>query len=405
MTNDASVIDQFVLLADESANWKIAGLRQLERSLLALNEFAPSISAERDLSVIVYWRPDTPAGVKWIPHRRLTSGVRVTQAETSAPLPAGIPVLSTHLFLGRNSFAQVLSTLSLPRTAQSLGDTASEWSALSAECEGTCLSNQAAMAAAKARYLSHYADIDECEEQFLRGAGKSQDGMVSRFINRPLSRRVTRQLLKFSIEPTAWTVGIFVLPLLAFLFLVRGDYLNVAIGAALFQLYSILDGCDGEIARAKYLESRRGGRIDDFLDMIGSVLFVTGLGWGLSFTHRHAYAWEGLLCAAVILANEIVLRRTRRETDSASTSLNGLLYARHRKMVEHSGLLVLGEKNARWLIQFTKRDVAIAVFLLLALANLAPWILHLWITVSTVTLVLTVRAGARRRHAALQTQP
>ena len=139
--------------------------------------------------------------------------------------------------------------------------------------------------------------------------------------------------------------------------------------------------------------------------MIGSVLFVTGLGWGLSFTHRHAYAWEGLLCAAVILANEIVLRRTRRETDSASTSLNGLLYARHRKMVEHSGLLVLGEKNARWLIQFTKRDVAIAVFLLLALANLAPWILHLWITVSTVTLVLTVRAGARRRHAALQTQP
>jgi phosphatidylglycerophosphate synthase len=405
VTNDVSAIDQFALLADESANWKIAGLRQLERSLLALNEFATSLSAERDLSVIVSWRPDTPVGVKWIPHRRLTSRVRVTQAETSAPLPAGIPVLSTHFFLGRNSFAQILSALPLPRTTQSSGGIASEWSALSAEVEASSLVDLPALTGGNAKYLRDAAEINKCEEEFLRGAGKSQDGLVSRFINRPLSCKVTRQLLKFSIGPTAWTVGIFVLPLLAFFFLVRGDYLNVAIGAALFQLYSILDGCDGEIARAKYLESRRGGRIDDFLDMIGSVLFVTGLGLGLSLTHHHAYAWEGFLGAAVILANEIILRRTRRETESTATSLNGLLYARHREMVEHSGLLVLGEKNARWLIQFTKRDVAIAVFLLLALANLAPWILHLWITVSTVTLVLTVRAGARRRHAALQTQP
>jgi 4-hydroxybenzoate polyprenyltransferase len=65
-------------------------------------------------------------------------------------------------------------------------------------------------------------------------------------------------------------------------------------------------------------------------------------------------------------------------------------------MIQNSGLLVLGERKAWWIIQFTKRDVAVLVFLLLALANLGPWILHVWISVSTVTLALTIKALARR---------
>jgi hypothetical protein len=51
------------------------------------------------------------------------------------------------------------------------------------------------------------------------------------------------------------------------------------------------------------------------------------------------------------------------------------------------------------LIQFTKRDVAMFIFLLLAIANLGQWILHLWITVSTVTLALTARTHVRRSDA------
>src|SRR5881409_1058171 len=86
---------------------------------------------------------------------------------------------------------------------------------------------------------------------------KPQDGFVSRFLNRPISRRITSFLLKFPIHPNAWTISIFVLPLIAGAFLVRGGYKSVVIGAAIFQVFSILDGCDGEIARAKDLESKR----------------------------------------------------------------------------------------------------------------------------------------------------
>src|SRR5438045_9417261 len=104
---------------------------------------------------------------------------------------------------------------------------------------------------------------------------------VSRILNRPISRLITHFLLKFPIHPNAWTVSIFVLPLIACVFLVRGDYVSVVIGAAIFQAFSILDGCDGEIARAKNLESKFGERMDYLCDFMASRLYVLDLGLGL----------------------------------------------------------------------------------------------------------------------------
>src|SRR4029450_6794141 len=102
-------------------------------------------------------------------------------------------------------------------------------------------------------------DISQLEEN-TDLMSKPQDGFVSRFLNRPISRRVTSVLLKFPIHPNTWTISTFVLPLFRSVCLLRGNYVSVVIGAAIFQLFSILDGCDGEIARAKNLESKFGER-------------------------------------------------------------------------------------------------------------------------------------------------
>src|SRR5436305_9734652 len=128
---------------------------------------------------------------------------------------------------------------------------------------------------------------------------KPQDGFVSRFLNRPISRRVTRLLLKFPIRPNVLTISIFVLPLIACVFLVRGDYVSIVIGATIFQAFSILDGCDGEIARARNLESKLGERLDYFCDFAASLLYVLALGLGL---HRSS---EGIVCAVLITINEL----------------------------------------------------------------------------------------------------
>jgi len=218
---------------------------------------------------------------------------------------------------------------------------------------------------------------------------KPQDGFASRFLNRPISRRVTRLLLKFPIHPSAWTILIFFLPLIGSVFLVRGDYLNVVIGAAIFQAFSILDGCDGEIARAKNLESKFGERLDHFCDFLASLLYVLALGLGL---HRSS---EGIVCAVLITANESLLRASKSEVSVASSTLHESLYARHHGMIGHSGLLKLGDRFVWWLFQLTKRDMAVFVFLILASLDRAEWILHLWTIVAAASLVLSAIAAIR----------
>jgi CDP-L-myo-inositol myo-inositolphosphotransferase len=235
-------------------------------------------------------------------------------------------------------------------------------------------------------------DISKVEEK-TDLMSKPQDGFVSRFFNRPISRRITSVLLKFPIHPSTWTISMFVLPLIACVFLVRGNYVSIVIGAAIFQAFSILDGCDGEIARAKNLESKFGERLDYFSDFVASLLYVLALGLGL---HRSS---EGIVCAVLITANELLLRAGKSQTAVAPSTLHESFYARHRGMIGHSGLLNLGERFVWWLFQLTKRDMALVVFLILALLGVAQWILHLWVTVAGVSLVLSASALIRSSSA------
>jgi len=218
---------------------------------------------------------------------------------------------------------------------------------------------------------------------------KPQDGFVSRFLNRPISSRITRLLVKFPIYPSAFTASIFVLPIIAAVFLVRGDYLSVFLGAAIFQMFSILDGCDGEIARARNLESKFGERLDNVCDFLGSLIYVLALGSGL-----HHFK-EGAVCALLITANEVILRWGTAAKRVASEDFHESFYARHHGMIGHSGLLDLGERFVWWLFQLTKRDVAIFFFLVLALLNLSTWILHLWTIAAGTSLLISAIATAR----------
>src|SRR5215475_12271612 len=218
---------------------------------------------------------------------------------------------------------------------------------------------------------------------------KPQDGFVSRFLNRPISSRITRVLVRFPIHPSAFTASIFVLPLVAGAFLLRGDYLSVLVGAVIFQVFSILDGCDGELARARNLESKFGERLDSFCDFLGSLIYVLALGSGL-----HHFK-EGVVCALLITANELVLRWGTGAKRVASEDFHESFYARHHGMIGHSGLLDLGERFVWWLFQLTKRDVAIFFFLVLALLNLGTWILHVWTIVAGVSLIISAVATAR----------
>jgi phosphatidylglycerophosphate synthase len=364
-----------VILADESASWKIAGLRQLER--VALEASMPDETTE----LCILWRPDLPPEQRFRPQHPRLSQVEIT---TTPPGSADL-LLSTHLFLDRNTVPSQLPAGSRPGH-----DLQRKFAELANAVRATWQNTQPND---RWEYLENHAQSNACEKRFLRGRGKSQDGLVSRFINRPISRSISRLLLKTPITPSAWTLAIFVLPLIGAVFLARGDYVSVVAGLLLFQIYSILDGCDGEIARAKYLESQRGRQLDDWCDILGNLLLVVSLGYGLSLQPQFGsfYFVEGIIVAILIMANELLLLFPAPIT----TKTDSVLYPRHQAMVERSGLLFFGERFVWWLMQLTKHDVALLAFFLLAMAGGPGWILHLLGVVAAISSLLALESLAR----------
>ena len=51
------------------------------------------------------------------------------------------------------------------------------------------------------------------------------------------------------------------------------SYLHLALGGLLFQFASIVDGCDGEIAKLKFMGSRMGEWVDTLADNMSYLVF------------------------------------------------------------------------------------------------------------------------------------
>jgi len=118
--------------------------------------------------------------------------------------------------------------------------------------------------------------------------GKPGDGPVSRYLNRPLSLILSRQFAKFPITPNQISTLSFALCLLAAWLFATGEYMTLALGGLLAQFASVIDGCDGEIARLKSQESAFGGWFDAVLDRYADAFLLAGLTW-------HAYSTIGVI--------------------------------------------------------------------------------------------------------------
>jgi hypothetical protein len=385
-----------LIVADESADWMVAGLRQLDRLALSVDESAVENKETAPALVCIFWRPDLDQSQRWVPkNERLTKVAFTTDLDgQSFDL-----VLNTRLFLYRKAVRQFMEASVSPPEIISPNSEKELWESYSRWLESLPRSSEGAW-----EYITAGSQIDEIEIKFLHGGGKSQDGFVSRYLNRPFSRVVTRLLLRFPTTPNGWTWLIFPIPIAASLILLHGTYWSFLWGLILFQVFSVLDGCDGEIARAKFLESESGRRLDDLFDILSNILLVVGLGFGLSQQANLAghsgwfYLIEGVTAAALIGVNESYLATRRPGADEGkSESLGGTLYPRHRELVERSGMLLFGERFASWLIQLTKRDVAMLFFVVLAAIGQSAWILHLLFAVTAISLALALKSFSRGR--------
>jgi phosphatidylglycerophosphate synthase len=122
----------------------------------------------------------------------------------------------------------------------------------------------------------------EATRLLLRSLDKPADGFVSRHLHRPISRLITGRLLSWPVTPNAMTVIAALFGLAGVFVAVRGGYWYLVLGAVLFELQNVLDGCDGEIARLKHLRSRAGEWLDQVADDVLNIAFLVAVGVGLS---------------------------------------------------------------------------------------------------------------------------
>jgi CDP-L-myo-inositol myo-inositolphosphotransferase len=83
------------------------------------------------------------------------------------------------------------------------------------------------------------------------------------------------------ITPNQISLFSFLCSLLAAGLFALGGYPALLFGGGLAQFASIIDGCDGEVARLKYLSSDYGGWLDAVLDRYADAFLLFGLTWHL----------------------------------------------------------------------------------------------------------------------------
>jgi phosphatidylglycerophosphate synthase len=154
------------------------------------------------------------------------------------------------------------------------------------------------------------------EWTLLRTLKGPLDGFVDRYFNRKCSRWLTLWLLQTSLSPNAITVLATAVGLLASGAFAVGGYSMGILGAVLFQMAAILDCCDGEVARLKFLESPLGEQLDIILDNLVHIAIFAGIAWGASRTGWGA--WALVLGTMAIIGNlaafQIVQTARRKRT-------------------------------------------------------------------------------------------
>ncbi len=213
--------------------------------------------------------------------------------------------------------------------------------------------------------MLHYMDSEEVTENKWQRVGNEQqrrlaerkldgwlvkptDGIFAR-ANRRISIPISRRIIPFPITPNMVSVFTLGVSFAAGVFLALGGYWSVLTGAVLSWFSSVLDGCDGEVARLKLQESAFGCWLETICDNLYYVFILAGMTIGLvrSSGNRSYLVWGGLLLFGAMMSflmtglqrhqmtngqPERYLQEWHKKADSRSS--NPLLYlGRHTEFI------------------------------------------------------------------------
>lgn len=239
------------------------------------------------------------------------------------------------------------------------------------------------------QWYCHITAADEIPrlEHFLcENIRHSANGLVARYLNKRLSLPISRVLARLRTSPNAITAFNMLLGLAAGIGTAGVTYVGLLWGAVLFQLASICDGCDGEVAKLTHRTSAFGQLIDTVSDNFALTSFFVGL------TIHHyrvshsllVFAWAAALFTAVASILWIMFRFLR-QTNSLSLVTFDKEYLQPLTG-RRRGLASRFANGMKWIL---KKEWFSLLFLGMALIGQLPLVLYLvtvaaWVAVATL---------------------
>ena len=140
--------------------------------------------------------------------------------------------------------------------------------------------------------------IRAARRKMIRSLPSRDDGLVSKLLNRRLSMPLSIVAMRLGLTPNAVSALGFGTAALAGAMFALG---HPVIGGVATQLSSIVDGSDGEVARARFQASTWGGMLDSILDRLSDGLILAGA--GVYLMRGGADWWGALAVFAAITAS------------------------------------------------------------------------------------------------------
>ena len=225
-------------------------------------------------------------------------------------------------------------------------------------------------------------DRKPAEQRLLKGLIKGSDGFMSRYFARPISISLSRRLAPHGVTPNQMTIVSGLIGLAAAPFFLSATPAIQVIGGLLFVAHSVLDGCDGELARLTFRESRLGGLLDFFSDNLVHVAIFAcmAVGWSLA----EGASWPLILGASAVLgtagsAGAVYWLTLRKKTaagpvytsvsDGPADRLTKVLDALSRRDFVYLVLVLSVFGKANWFLALTAVGAPVFLVLVVWTAN------------------------------------